>query len=417
MSIRPAGLLVIVALAAACEKRVPDELPECDLNAISVSDSSVGPLHVGEAVGAARVRCPSLADTMIMVPAFDVTDSIRALRLVVRGLPVVATYAPRRSTAGPQGPVVTALHVDAPAFRTSDSTGVGTGISAFRGQPGIRVSLAGDPPRVLLRDQRRCGVVYELSGWGGAPSASPGDPPVTGAQLAAWPDSITVSAITVTGCFGAVRDLRIDSALEAASDPVAPADSPAIATPAIGTLASSESLPAVAALPLPAERIPPPRAATASVAASTRELEELKAALAIPVQGVSGSQLRDTYAESRGARVHEALDIPAPRGTPVLSAADGRLLKLFDSKAGGLMVYAGDASDRFVLLYGHLDRYADGLREGMALRRGQTIGYVGTTGNAPPGTPHLHFAILRGQPSRSWWRGTPVNPYPLLSGR
>ena len=118
----------------------------------------------------------------------------------------------------------------------------------------------------------------------------------------------------------------------------------------------------------------------------------------------------------RGSRRHDALDIPAPRGTPVLSAVDGRLLKIHSSERGGLMVYAADATDRFVLLYGHLDRYADGLTEGMPLRRGQVIGYVGTTGNAAPGTPHLHFAILRGRPSVKWWRGTPVNPYPLLTG-
>ena len=112
--------------------------------------------------------------------------------------------------------------------------------------------------------------------------------------------------------------------------------------------------------------------------------------------------------------MHEALDIPAARGTPVQSAADGRVLKLFTSKPGGLMVYAADASDRFVLLYGHLDRYADGLREGMRLERGKVIGYVGTTGNASAGAPHLHFAILRGRPNVRWWDGVPVNPYPLL---
>ena len=79
------------------------------------------------------------------------------------------------------------------------------------------------------------------------------------------------------------------------------------------------------------------------------------------------------------------------------------------------MVYASDPSDRFIFMYGHLDRYADGLKEGMPLKRGQVIGYVGTTGNAPPNTPHLHFAIVRGRPSVAWWRGTPVNPYPLLA--
>lgn len=120
------------------------------------------------------------------------------------------------------------------------------------------------------------------------------------------------------------------------------------------------------------------------------------------------------YAEPRGTRVHEALDILAPRGTPVLSATAGRVLRLHQSKAGGMMIYAADASDRFILLYGHLDTFAPGLAAGMPLIAGQPIGSVGTTGNAPPNTPHLHFAVLRGHPSRQWWRGTPTNPYPLF---
>jgi murein DD-endopeptidase MepM/ murein hydrolase activator NlpD len=135
--------------------------------------------------------------------------------------------------------------------------------------------------------------------------------------------------------------------------------------------------------------------------------------LVIPVEGVLPSELRDTFGDPRRAGAHEALDIMAPRGTPVLSATDGRLTKLHLSKQGGIMVYAADASDRYVLMYGHLDRYADGLIEGMALRRGQVIGYVGSTG-APASGPHLHFAIARGQPSVAWWKGEAVNPYPLL---
>ena len=157
-----------------------------------------------------------------------------------------------------------------------------------------------------------------------------------------------------------------------------------------------------------------PTVVTERGSASPVELARLSAALDVPVQGVAREQLRDTYADARGERVHEALDIPAPRGTPVLSATDGRLLKLFDSRPGGLMVYATDPSERFILLYGHLDAYAAGLEDGMPLTRGQVIGYVGTTGNAPPDTPHLHFGILRGDPDVSWWEGDPVNPYPLL---
>jgi len=132
---------------------------------------------------------------------------------------------------------------------------------------------------------------------------------------------------------------------------------------------------------------------------------------------VSPADLPDTFDEMRGGgtRRHDALDIPAPRGTPVLSAASGRVLKLFTSENGGLMIYAADSTERFILMYAHLDRYADGLTDGMPLRRGQVIGYVGTTGNAPPDVPHLHFAIVRAQDVREWWRGTPVDPRPLLT--
>jgi murein DD-endopeptidase MepM/ murein hydrolase activator NlpD len=138
--------------------------------------------------------------------------------------------------------------------------------------------------------------------------------------------------------------------------------------------------------------------------------------LIVPVRGIEPSQLRDTYDELRGGdtRTHEALDIPAPRGTPVLSATGGRVLKLFESKAGGKMVYAADSSEHFILMYAHLDSYANGLAEGQPLTRGQVIGAVGTTGNAPPNLPHLHFAIARSNDVKAWWKGMPVNPYPLL---
>jgi murein DD-endopeptidase MepM/ murein hydrolase activator NlpD len=149
-----------------------------------------------------------------------------------------------------------------------------------------------------------------------------------------------------------------------------------------------------------------------------RDLAVLAAGLVVPVSGVARSELRDSYTEARGAggeRPHEAIDIMAARGTPVVAATDGRLLKLFNSTPGGLMIYTTDATERFILFYGHLDGYAAGLTDGMRLTRGQVIGYVGTTGNAPPGAPHLHFGILRGNPSVSWSEGTPVNPYPLLA--
>jgi peptidoglycan LD-endopeptidase LytH len=188
---------------------------------------------------------------------------------------------------------------------------------------------------------------------------------------------------------------------------------PPIVTPAPAT--PDAPIPAVvdSSLTMPVAPIAVRPATDTSTHASELELASLGAMLIVPVAGVKPSQLRDTYAEARGSRAHEAMDILAPRGTPVLSAVDGRLLKLFDSKPGGLMVYASDPSGHFILLYGHLDKYASGLTNGMPLKKGQVIGYVGTTGNAPPGTPHLHFGILRGQPSVSWSKGTPVNPYLL----
>jgi peptidoglycan LD-endopeptidase LytH len=180
-----------------------------------------------------------------------------------------------------------------------------------------------------------------------------------------------------------------------------------------GSLAAA-ALPRVFdARPRPSTADPPP--ATGAVASLSADLVALSRVLVVPVAGVLRSQLRDSYDEMRGDRLHAAMDILARTGTPVLSASDGRLLKMHDSKPGGLMVYATDASERFILLYGHLDAYADGLRDGMPLVRGQVIGYVGTTGNARADTPHLHFEILRGQPAVAWWEGVPVNPFLLLA--
>jgi murein DD-endopeptidase MepM/ murein hydrolase activator NlpD len=163
---------------------------------------------------------------------------------------------------------------------------------------------------------------------------------------------------------------------------------------------------------------PPPNVAAGAASAPPAPAPLLaKGSLIVPVQGIEPSALRNTYDEQRGggSRTHEALDIPAQRGTPVLSATGGRVLKLFDSKAGGKMVYAADSSERFILMYAHLDAYAPGLAEGQPLRRGQVIGTVGTTGNAPPNVPHLHFAIARSNDVKVWWKGAPVNPYPLLA--
>jgi len=138
--------------------------------------------------------------------------------------------------------------------------------------------------------------------------------------------------------------------------------------------------------------------------------------LLVPVQGVSPKSLRDNYDEGRGKRKHEAIDILAPRGTPVIAVDDGRIAKLFTSVAGGLTIYQFDPSERFIYYYAHLEGYADGMREGMPVKRGDVVGFVGTSGNAPKNTPHLHFSIFNAGPEKRWWKGTPVNPYPYLSG-
>ncbi|MEP7222702.1 MAG: M23 family metallopeptidase [Novosphingobium sp.] len=141
--------------------------------------------------------------------------------------------------------------------------------------------------------------------------------------------------------------------------------------------------------------------------------------LLIPVQGVAPAQLGDTFSQARaeGERRHDAIDIPAPLGTPVLAAASGWVEKLFVSNEGGNTVYVRSADQRVIYYYAHLDHYAPGLAEGQQVMAGQVIGAVGISGNAPPGAPHLHFAINVLGPGQNWWQGTAVNPYPLLMAR
>ena len=137
--------------------------------------------------------------------------------------------------------------------------------------------------------------------------------------------------------------------------------------------------------------------------------------LLVPLASIEARSLRSSFRETRGGgRAHEAIDILAPRHTAVRAVEDGVIAKLFLSKAGGITVYQFDPSGRFVYYYAHLERYAEDLREGAAVRRGQTLGFVGTSGNAPPDTPHLHFAIFRLGPERRWWEGQALNPFPVL---
>jgi peptidoglycan LD-endopeptidase LytH len=150
---------------------------------------------------------------------------------------------------------------------------------------------------------------------------------------------------------------------------------------------------------------PPPPAAASDIDALGRRH------LLLPVQGLRREQLRDSFSEGRAGHLHEALDIMAARNTPVMAVEDGRLTKLFFSAQGGNTIYQFDPSQTYAYYYAHLERYADGLHEGDQLRRGQVIGYVGTSGNAPPQSPHLHFAIFRLTADKQWWRGTALDPY------
>ena len=138
--------------------------------------------------------------------------------------------------------------------------------------------------------------------------------------------------------------------------------------------------------------------------------------LSMPILGLAPGALQDNFAQSRGGgRRHEALDILAPRGTPVLAVDDGTVAKLFVSVPGGITVYHFDPTSTYCYYYAHLERWAEGLHEGQMLARGDLVGYVGTTGNAPKETPHLHLAITRLGPDRHWWQGTPIDPYPILA--
>ena len=175
--------------------------------------------------------------------------------------------------------------------------------------------------------------------------------------------------------------------------------------------------------PSPATAAPAPRvelAGAPSLGRSAVSEEEavnylLARALDIPVAGKTAQQLQDTFDEGRnGGRVHRALDILAPRGTPVLAADSGRILRVKVNALGGNTIYATDPLGRIVYYYAHLEAYWSGLVEGLVIARGDTLGFVGTTGNAPKDTPHLHFQVMRMPPDGKYWDGEPINPYPLF---
>jgi murein DD-endopeptidase MepM/ murein hydrolase activator NlpD len=155
-------------------------------------------------------------------------------------------------------------------------------------------------------------------------------------------------------------------------------------------------------VPSPTSSIPPPNF-----------VGEVK--LIIPVAGVRPDQLIDTFDQARSeGRVHDAIDIPAPAGTPVLAAADGRIVKLFQSERGGTTIYQLDANQQLIFYYAHLAGYAPGLAEGNEVKQGDVIAYVGDTGNAGAGNYHLHFSIAVVSDPKRYWEGTNINPFPLL---
>nr|WP_257644292.1 M23 family metallopeptidase [Luteimonas salinisoli] len=203
----------------------------------------------------------------------------------------------------------------------------------------------------------------------------------------------------------------------AAGRPDQPAAAPAPIRPRSGREAAPVPAPAASekhgepGLAPGARRQPAPRPTVPAMPATAAG----SGGLLVPVQGVARSALLDTYSDARGrGRRHDAIDIMAPAGTPVLAVADGHVEKLFDSERGGLTIYQFEPGGRYAYYYGHLQAYAPGLEEGQALRRGQVIGTVGSSGNADVEAPHLHFAIFRLGPERNWWQGEPVNPFPFL---
>lgn len=163
------------------------------------------------------------------------------------------------------------------------------------------------------------------------------------------------------------------------------------------------------------EATPPAAAPATPIPVATPPTTHAGDGLLIPVQGKAAADLDDTFTDARSeGRSHDAIDIMATAGTPVLAVADGHIEKLFDSERGGLTIYQFEPSGQYAYYYAHLQRYADGLTEKQTISRGQVIGYVGSTGNASPDAPHLHFAIFVLGKERHWWEGTAINPYPLL---
>lgn len=198
--------------------------------------------------------------------------------------------------------------------------------------------------------------------------------------------------------------------------PITDRTTPAAAPPAATQppAANAPAAPSDGVATTPAAPPSAPNVAPAVTAAAVAQLSG--SGLLLPVAGITPKQLTDTFTDARSeGRSHEALDIMAARGVPVLATADGKVVKLFTSVRGGLTIYEFDPTETYAYYYAHLDRYEPGLAEGQTVKRGDVIGYVGSTGDASPEAPHLHFAIFVLTPEKQWWKGTAINPYPLLT--
>jgi len=212
-----------------------------------------------------------------------------------------------------------------------------------------------------------------------------------------------IAALIIGCCVGALADWQLREngpprPIRAAAPVIAPAES-------VMAQRSLSPPPAADPIALPPLDVP--------------AIEELaRRGLRLPIDSMDPEPLKGAFDERRGGgtRMHEAVDILAPRNTPVHAVENGTIAKLFLSKAGGKTIYQFDPSGRFCYYYAHLERYADGIREGQRISRSDVIGYVGTSGNAPPNTPHLHFAIFQLTSAHHWWQGTPIDPYPVFIG-
>jgi peptidoglycan LD-endopeptidase LytH len=177
------------------------------------------------------------------------------------------------------------------------------------------------------------------------------------------------------------------------------------------TLMSSKGASSVIQQPIEPENFAPKPSLN-----STEDLENLRQRkLLFPLQGFTSQGIKDSFNEERGHHRHEAIDILAPRNTPVVAVEAGKIARLWYSQYGGITIYQFDPTATYAYYYAHLERYADNLKEHDWVERGQVIGYVGTSGNAPKETPHLHFSIFKLTAEKNWWQGSAINPYEVFS--